>query len=67
MEKKNLEESEILLLIGKSLQETKNSQQVEVIKKKYLEKGGVISQLFKQVGQEKDLVRKKRLGSLINK
>ena len=67
MKKKNLEESEILLLIDKSLQETKSSQQVEVIKKKYLEKGGVISQLFKQVSQEKDLVRKKRLGSLINK
>jgi len=66
MEKKNLKEPEILLLINKSLQEVKGSQPIETIKKKYLEREGVISQFFQQVSQEKDLAKKKRLGSLIN-
>ncbi|CAI2173491.1 2366_t:CDS:10 [Funneliformis geosporum] len=35
--------------IKKSLQETENFAEIETVKKKYLEKGGVISQLFQQV------------------
>jgi type II secretory pathway predicted ATPase ExeA len=67
MEEKKLEESEIILLIDKSLKEVKISRQIKIIKKKYLEKEGIIPQLFQQLSQQKDLAKKKGLGSLINK
>jgi phenylalanyl-tRNA synthetase alpha chain len=59
-------EKEINILIEKSLQEMENFSEIETVKKKYLEKEGIIPQLFQQIGQEKDLERKKKLGSLIN-
>ena len=66
-EKKEIvSEEKINELTKKSLQEVQNFSEIETIKKKYLEKGGVISQLFQQIGQEKDLIKKKKLGNLIN-
>jgi len=66
-EKKEIvSEEKINELAKKSLQEVQNFSELETIKKKYLEKGGVISQLFQQIGQEKDLIKKKKLGNLIN-
>jgi len=59
-------EKEIKLLAKKSFQEAENFSEIEIVKKKYLEKGGIISQLFQQVIQEKDLEKKKMLGGLIN-
>ncbi|CAJ0824632.1 524_t:CDS:1 [Entrophospora sp. SA101] len=63
--KKLISEKEIIILAEKSLKETENSLEVEIIKEKYLEKGGIISQLFQQISQEGNL-EKKKLGSLIN-
>jgi len=63
---KIVQEEEIDLLARKSLQEAQNFSEIETVKKKYLEKGGIISQLFQQIGQEKDLNKKKKLGNLIN-
>ena len=40
--------------------------EIETIKKKYLEKGGIIFQLFQQIAQEKNLEQKKKLGNLVN-
>ena len=66
-EKKEIvSEEKINELAKKSLQEVQNFSELETIKKKYLEKGGVISQLFQQIGQEEDLIKKKKLGNLIN-
>jgi len=66
-EKKEIvSEEKINELTKKSLQEVQNFSEIETIKKKYLEKGGVISQLFQQIGQEEDLIKKKKLGNLIN-
>jgi len=66
-EKKEIvSEEKINELAKKSLQEVQNFSELETIKKKYLEKGGLISQLFQQIGQEKDLIKKKKLGNLIN-
>lgn len=59
-------EEKISVLVEKSLQEAESFSEIEIVKKKYLEKGGIISQLFQQVSQEKDLVKKKKLGNLIN-
>ena len=53
-----INEKEISTLEEKSLSEAKNFSEVEIIKKKYLEKGGIISQFFQQVSQEKDLAKK---------
>ena len=64
--KKLISEKEIIILAEKSLKETENSLEVEIIKEKYLEKGGIISQLFQQISQERNLEKKKKLGSLIN-
>jgi len=64
--KQSISEKEISILAEKSLKESENALEVKIIKKKYLEKGGIIPQLFQQVGQEKDLVRKKKLGNLVN-
>ena len=64
--KQTISEKEINLLAEKSLKEAENLSELETIKKKYLEKGGVISQLFQQIGQEEDLIKKKKLGNLIN-
>ena len=64
--KETVDEEEISALVKKSLQETENFAEIETVKKKYLEKGGIISQFFQQTGQTKDLVKKKKLGSLIN-
>ncbi|CAI2162229.1 12454_t:CDS:2 [Funneliformis geosporum] len=47
------EESEIILLIKKSFQEVENSLPIEAIKKKYLAKGGIISQIFQQAKIQK--------------
>jgi hypothetical protein len=63
---KIINEKEINDLAEKSLKEAENFPQIEIVKKKYLEKGGIISQLFQQVSQEKDLEKKKKLGGLIN-
>ena len=66
-EKKEIvSEEKINGLAKKSLQEVQNFSELETIKKKYLEKGGLISQLFQQIGQEEDLIKKKKLGNLIN-
>ena len=66
-EKKEIvSEEKINELAKKSLQEVQNFSELETIKKKYLEKGGVISQLFQQISQEEDLIKKKKLGNLIN-
>jgi phenylalanyl-tRNA synthetase alpha chain len=59
-------EEEIVLLFKKTLKEIEDPLKLEFIKKEYLEKGGLISQFFQQISQEKDLERKKKLGSLIN-
>ena len=64
--KEIVSEEKINDLAKKSLQEVQNFSELETIKKKYLEKGGIISQLFQQIGQEKDLIKKKKLGNLIN-
>ena len=64
--KKLISEKEISILAENSLKEAENFLEVEIIKKKYLEKGGVVSQLFQQISQEEDLEKKKKLGSLIN-
>jgi len=64
--KQTISEKQINLLAEKSLKEAKNFSELETVKKKYLEKGGLISQLFQQIGQEKDLIKKKKLGNLIN-
>jgi len=64
--KEIVSEEKINDLAKKSLQEVQNFSELETIKKKYLEKGGLISQLFQQIGQEKDLIKKKKLGNLIN-
>ena len=60
------QEQEINILIKKSFQEAENVFEIAIVKKKYLEKEGIISQLFQQISQEKDLEKKKKLGSLIN-
>jgi len=66
-EKKEIvSEEKINELTKKSLQEVQNFSELETIKKKYLEKGGLISQLFQQIAQEEDLIKKKKLGNLIN-
>jgi len=64
--KKSIDEKEISTLVEKSLQEAKNFSEIEIVKKKYLEKGGIISSLFQQISQEEDRERKKILGGLIN-
>jgi len=64
--KQTISEKEIKLLAKKSFQEAENFSEIEIVKKKYLEKGGIISQLFQQVTQEKELEKKKILGKLIN-
>ncbi|CAG8670015.1 2053_t:CDS:2 [Ambispora gerdemannii] len=56
-----ISEKEIDILAEKSLREAKNFSNVEIIRKKYLEKGGVISQLFQQISQERDLDKRKKL------
>ncbi len=53
--KKELTEKEIEILIKKSFQETEKSLEIGEIKKKYLEKGGLIPQFFQQIVLEKDL------------
>jgi len=63
---KTVREEEINFLAKKSLQEAENFSEIEKIKKKYLSKGGLISQLFQQISQEKDLEKKRKLGGLIN-
>ena len=63
---KIVREEEINFLAKKSLQEAENFSEIEKIKKKYLSKGGIISQFFQQISQEKDLQKKKKLGELIN-
>ena len=64
--KEIISEEEINVLVQKSSLETDNFSEIETIKKKYLEKGGIIYQLFQQLGQEKDLAKKKKVGNLIN-
>jgi len=63
---KTVREEEINFLAKKSLQKAENFSEIEKIKKKYLSKGGLISQLFQQISQEKDLEKKRKLGGLIN-
>ncbi|CAI2162899.1 17018_t:CDS:2 [Funneliformis geosporum] len=63
--KETVNEEEIRTLVKKSLQETENFAELETVKKKYLEKGGTISQLFQQVSQTKDLAQKKKLGKKV--
>lgn len=63
---KIITEKEITLLIKKSLKEIENSQEIEVIKKNYLEKGGIISQVLQQIAQETDPEKKKKIGTLVN-
>jgi len=58
---KGLTEEEISLIIENSLAEVNNSRQPEIIKKKYLEKGGIISQLLQQIVQENNLEKKRNL------
>ena len=66
-EKKEIvSEEKINELAKKSFQEVQNFSEMEITKKKYLEKGGAISQLFQQISQEEDLIKKKKLGNLIN-
>ena len=64
--KKKLTREEISLIIKNSLIEAENSKQPEVIKKEYLEKGGVSSQFLQELTHENNLEKKKKLGSLIN-
>ena len=59
-------EKEINLLVEKSLQEAENLAEIPAVKKKYLERGGLISQFFQQLGQEKNPNKKKKMGGLIN-
>ena len=59
-------EKEITLLIKKSLKEVENSQEIEAIKKNYLGKGGIISQILQQIAQETDSEKKKKIGTLVN-
>ncbi|MCE8167835.1 MAG: phenylalanine--tRNA ligase subunit alpha [Candidatus Moeniiplasma glomeromycotorum] len=63
---KIIDEKEISTWIEKSFQEAENYSELEIIKKKYLGKGGLISQFFQQISQEKDLTKKKKIGYLIN-
>jgi phenylalanyl-tRNA synthetase alpha chain len=64
--KETVNEEKINVLAKKSLQEVENFSEIEAVKKKYLEKGGIISQLFQQIGLEKDLAKKRKIGNLIN-
>ena len=64
--KQNISEKQINLLAKKSLKEVENFFEIETIKKNYLEKGGIIFQLFQQISQEEDPIKKKKLGNLIN-
>ncbi|MEG7978819.1 MAG: hypothetical protein NY202_02760 [Mollicutes bacterium UO1] len=64
--KKIIDKKEIGVLVEKSLQEAENFSEIELVKKKYLEKGGIISNLFQQISQKKDREQKKILGGLIN-
>jgi len=64
--KEIISEEEINVLVQKSSLEADNFSEIETVKKKYLERGGIISQLFQQLGQEKDLTKKKKLGNLVN-
>jgi hypothetical protein len=64
--KKLIGEKEIIILTEKSLKEVENFLELEIVKKKYLEKGGLVSQFFQQISQEEDPEKKKKLGSLIN-
>lgn len=63
---KTINEEEINKLFEKSLRELENPSKTELIKKEYLEKEGIISQLFLQISQEKELERKKKIGGLVN-
>jgi phenylalanyl-tRNA synthetase alpha chain len=64
--KKVINEEEINKLFEKSLRELENPSKKEFVKKEYLEKEGIISQLFQQISQEKELEKRKKIGSLIN-
>lgn len=64
--KETISEEKINVLAEQSLQEVQNFAEIVAVKKKYLEKGGIISQFFQQIGQEKDLIKKKKFGNLIN-
>lgn len=64
--KKIISEEEINILFAKSLRELENCSKTELIKKEYLEKGGLISQFFQQISQERELEKRKKIGNLIN-
>jgi phenylalanyl-tRNA synthetase alpha chain len=64
--KKVINEEEINKLFEKSLRELENPSKKEFVKKEHLEKEGIISQLFQQISQEKELEKRKKIGSLIN-
>ena len=64
--KETVNEEKINTLIEKSLQEIDNFSEIGAVKKKYLEKEGIIFQLFQQISQEKNLEQKKKLGNLVN-
>ncbi|MCE8162842.1 MAG: phenylalanine--tRNA ligase subunit alpha [Candidatus Moeniiplasma glomeromycotorum] len=60
LEKKIIQERE------KSFHEVEKVSEIENLKKKYFGKESIITSFFQQVAKEKDLIKKKRLGELIN-
>ena len=65
MQKENSNEKKNGLLIKQSFEDLEK-ENIQIIKKKYLGKNGIISQSLQEISQEKNLKRKKKLGILIN-
>ncbi|WNE40503.1 MAG: Phenylalanine--tRNA ligase alpha subunit [Mycoplasmataceae bacterium] len=63
---KIISKEEINILFAKSLRELESCSKTELIKKEYLEKGGLISQFFQQISQEREIEKRKKIGNLIN-
>jgi len=67
MKEKNLTHEKILVIAKKSLKEIEENSKIIIIKKKYLGKDGIITQLFKQISLEKNNEKRKKIGDLLNK
>ena len=65
-ESEKIKEEEINFLISQSYKEVAEPPLIETIREKYLGKGGIISRLFSQISESKNLEEKKRIGSLLN-
>jgi hypothetical protein len=64
--KKTLKKEEVAFLVQQSYQELEKNQAIIIVEKKYLSKGGVISQLFSQLVGLESSSEKKEIGDLLN-